>query len=117
VNVIDWTYRTEYYNERYENISVLVLHDTVTGSAEDTLNLLNKEGLSVHYIAGRNGTIYRMVNDSKRAYHAGVSDWGPLHNLNNYSVGIEIVNWGDEPFPDVQVNKNKFLVFIMLKFC
>jgi hypothetical protein len=40
---------------------MIVLHHTVTPTAIDTLNTLNARGLSVNYIADRNGTIYYMV--------------------------------------------------------
>jgi N-acetyl-anhydromuramyl-L-alanine amidase AmpD len=50
-----------------------------------------------------NFKIYRVVEDEKRAWHAGVSDWGAASSLNYESIGIEIVNHGNHPFPDEQV--------------
>jgi N-acetylmuramoyl-L-alanine amidase/AmpD protein len=47
-----------------------------------------------------------MVNTFYRAYHAGVSkDYFGRENVNNFSVGIEIVNVGNgsDPYPDAQV--------------
>ena len=49
------------------------------------------------------GKSFQMVYDYNRAWHAGAGSWGTLSDLNTYSVGIEVVNWGNEPFPDVQV--------------
>lgn len=85
-------------------VVVLVLHHTVTHSAQETLNILNARGLSVQYIAEKNGTIYQMVHDYYRAWHAGVSYWGDLSDMNSHSVGCEIVNTGDEPFPRAQMD-------------
>jgi len=59
----------------------------------------------VQYIAEKNGSLYQMVYDYNRAWHAGAGSWGTLSDLNTYAVGIEVVNWGNEPFPDVQVRR------------
>jgi N-acetyl-anhydromuramyl-L-alanine amidase AmpD len=48
--------------------------------------------------------VYQLVPDDRTAWHAGISAWKDLRNLNNVSLGIEIQNHGPpEPFPDVQV--------------
>jgi N-acetyl-anhydromuramyl-L-alanine amidase AmpD len=43
-----------------------------------------------------------------RAWHAGVSSWQGRSNLNDWSVGIELVNWnnGEDPFPEAQHQAN-----------
>uniref|UniRef100_A0A914VDN1 N-acetylmuramoyl-L-alanine amidase n=1 Tax=Plectus sambesii TaxID=2011161 RepID=A0A914VDN1_9BILA len=68
-NVVDWRSRSTYHQHR---IQVVVLHDTVTASAEETVNVLNKQNLSVHYIVEKNGVVYYLVDESERAYHAGL---------------------------------------------
>jgi N-acetylmuramoyl-L-alanine amidase len=45
-----------------------------------------------------------MLNDYLRAWHAGISRWGNLTDVNSSSIGIEIDNNGSEPFTDQQVN-------------
>ena len=50
--------------------------------------------VSSHFLINRNGKVYRLVNDNKIAWHAGKSSWGKYKNLNNNSIGIELVNKG-----------------------
>ena len=50
--------------------------------------------VSAHYLIAANGTVYQLVNESKRAWHAGKSSWRDNKQLNTYSIGIEIVNPG-----------------------
>jgi N-acetylmuramoyl-L-alanine amidase len=64
--------------------------------------------VSAHYVIDEEGQIFRLVEDHKRAWHAGVSSWGKYKNINDYSIGIEICNpghqWGYKPFPQIQMN-------------
>ncbi len=55
-----------------------------------------KHKVSCHYLIGRNGKIFHMVEDNKIAWHAGKSKWGQLKNLNSSSIGIELVNKGHQ---------------------
>lgn len=104
-SMVDWTATTHNYQaNRCVPVTHLVLHHTVTTSAQETLDILNTRGLSVQYIAGKDGTIYQMVHDYYRAWHAGTSHWGNVNDLNSHSVGVEIVNTGDEPFTKAQMD-------------
>ena len=53
-----------------------------------------KSKVSCHYLIGRTGKIVQMVNDLNISWHAGKSKWKNLKNLNERSVGIELVNKG-----------------------
>ena len=65
--------------------------------------------VSAHYLVEEDGTIYRLVPEERRAWHAGVSFWQGETDLNSVSVGIEIVNPGHEfgyrDFPDKQIEQ------------
>lgn len=50
--------------------------------------------VSSHYLIAADGIIYQLVDESKRAWHAGKSSWRSNKQLNTYSIGIEIVNPG-----------------------
>lgn len=86
---------------------VIVLHYTEQDSVEQSLETLrtrNSGGpVSSHYLVGDDGTIYQLVSDAHRAWHAGGGRWGAITDLNSASIGIEIDNDGREPFTEPQV--------------
>ncbi|HEX3664011.1 MAG TPA: N-acetylmuramoyl-L-alanine amidase [Rhizomicrobium sp.] len=90
-------------------IDILVLHYTGMRTAEDALERLcdPEAKVSAHYTIDRDGTVYRHVDESLRARHAGVSCWAGERDVNSRSIGIELVNPGHEfgymPFPDAQI--------------
>ena len=85
--------------------SILVLHYTAMASAQEALDRLCDPAAQVssHYLVGADGTIWRLVDESKKAWHAGVSSWRGRRDINVPSVGIEIDNSGTVPFPAVQM--------------
>ena len=90
-------------------IQYIVLHYTGMPDSEAALNWLcnEKSHVSCHYFIYENGRVVQLVNEEKRAWHAGQSYWQGLTDLNSYSIGIEIANPGHEfgyvPFPDKQI--------------
>ena len=57
----------------------------------------NSEKVSAHYLIDRTGTIYRLVGDAKRAWHAGLSKMPDgEEDINNFSIGIEMMRKVDE---------------------
>lgn len=61
--------------------------------------------VSAHYLIGRDGTLYQLVNEQQRAWHAGASYWGGNTDLNSSSIGIEMDNNGQEPFAEPQITR------------
>ena len=55
-----------------------------------------KSKVSCHYLINRKGLVFQMVKDNKVAWHAGKSKWKAFRNLNENSIGIELVNKGHE---------------------
>ena len=88
---------------------VVVLHYTAGKTAEGSLHTLktaNSKGpVSAHYLLGKDGTLYQLVPDDKRDWHAGDGRWGANTDINSTSIGIEIDNDGYTPYPDVQIDK------------
>ena len=90
-------------------IDMLVLHYTGMANAAAALDRLCDPAarVSAHYLVEENGTIWRLVSDERRAFHAGRSCWAGENDLNHVSIGIEIVNpgheWGYRPFPKEQM--------------
>lgn len=87
---------------------IIVVHYTEQHSVQeslDTLRSANSQGqVSAHYLIGANGEIYQLVDDSKRAWHAGSGRWGTITDLNSASIGIELDNDGKTPFAQAQIN-------------
>ena len=72
----------------------IVLHYTST-DFEHSLELLSRGEVSSHYLIDRApAKIYRLVDENRRAWHAGESEWQGRTWLNSSSIGIELVNPG-----------------------
>ena len=73
----------------------VVLHFTGESLA-DSLHILTRQAVSAHYLIGDESppVVYRLVDESQRAWHAGDSAWQGHAQLNASSIGIEIVNPG-----------------------
>lgn len=90
-------------------IDMLVLHYTGMQSAEAALDRLcdPESKVSAHYVVEEDGAVWRLVQEERRAWHAGVSFWLDETTLNTVSIGVEIVNpgheWGYRPFPEAQM--------------
>jgi N-acetylmuramoyl-L-alanine amidase len=97
------------FDERALPVSMIVLHYTGMPDCEGALaRLCSAEAkVSCHFLIDEDGTIYRLVDETKRAWHAGKSHWRGVTDVNSASVGIEIVNPGHEfgyrEFPDEQI--------------
>lgn len=92
------------FDERRPNF--VIIHATSNDTAEYALRTLTDpvRRVSSHYLIGRDGGIFQLVDERARAWHAGESKWGATTDLNSVSLGIELDNNGDEPFPDVQIS-------------
>ena len=97
------------HDERKLPVSIIVLHYTGMPDAQSALDRLAspESRVSCHYLIDEDGTVYRMVEEERRAWHAGKSSWRGTRDVNSASVGIELVNPGHEfgyrPFPDEQI--------------
>lgn len=79
-------------------IQYIILHYTAADLSR-SLDLLTKGNVSSHYLISQKGTVYQLVEDDKRAWHAGLSSWQGRTFLNNSSIGIEMVNLGYKETP------------------
>ena len=84
----------------------VIIHFTGQDSAAQTLKTFTvvRTQVSAHYVIGRDGHVYHMLNDYLRAWHAGVSRWGSITDMNSCSIGIELDNNGSEPFHPEQIS-------------
>lgn len=99
------------WNERPHGtvIDTVVIHYTGMRSGEEALERLCDPlaEVSAHYLIEEDGRLFKLVEEEKRAWHAGVSAWRGRENLNHTSIGIELVNPGQEfgyrDFPEAQI--------------
>ncbi|MFC7670304.1 N-acetylmuramoyl-L-alanine amidase [Hymenobacter humi] len=94
---------TTNFNLRKPNY--VVIHHTAQDSTAQTLKTftLPRTQVSAHYVIGRDGQVFHMLNDYLRAWHGGAARWGNDTDINSTSIGIELDNNGLEPFAEPQV--------------
>lgn len=90
-------------------IDMLVLHYTGMKDGARALDRLTDAAaqVSAHYVVDEQGQVFQLVDETMRAWHAGKAFWRGHTNINQRSIGIEIINPGHEfgyrPFADVQM--------------
>ena len=86
------------FDERKLPVSMIVLHYTGMQDGESAIARLRDPDatVSAHYVVAEDGTILRLVDEERRAWHAGKAFWRGIVDVNSASVGIEIVNPGHE---------------------
>jgi N-acetylmuramoyl-L-alanine amidase len=91
------------FDERRPNF--VILHHTSDDDTDEALVTLTDPArkVSSHYLIGRDGKIYYLVDELARAWHAGESYWGGDTDLNSASIGIELDNNGEEPFAEAEI--------------
>lgn len=90
------------------NLLVIILHATAGSDAGAESWMMNKEAkVSAHLHIRRDGTAVRLVHDKDRAWHAGVSNYKGITDVNSCSIGIEIGNMNDgkEKYSEAQYLK------------
>ncbi|RIJ18232.1 N-acetylmuramoyl-L-alanine amidase [Henriciella mobilis] len=103
------------FDDRRFPVSMLVLHYTGMQTGEAALERMcdPEASVSAHYMVWESGDIVQLVDEDKRAWHAGVSRWQGEEELNSRSIGIEIVNGGHDwrledgrlpPYPADQID-------------
>lgn len=101
-------------------VDMLVVHYTGMLSAAAALERLSdaEARVSVQYCIDEDGRIYRLVAEDLRAWHAGISYWRGKTDINDRSIGIEMVNPGHEfgycPFPARQMDAFRELALDIL---
>lgn len=90
------------------DVTTIVLHSTVIPTLEATTERFQTPSAEVssHFTVGKDGSIVQNVSTFARAWHAGKSwDAAGRNNVNDYSIGIEMVNLDDgkDPYTDAQI--------------
>ncbi|WP_316015541.1 N-acetylmuramoyl-L-alanine amidase [Roseobacter sp. HKCCA0434] len=110
----DLTYRSPNHNDRPDGAvpRVIVIHYTAMDSAEAAMERLCAEEfkVSAHWLICERGKAYAMVDEERRAWHAGIGRWRDWEDVNAVSIGIELANLGDRPFPQAQMQALERLI-------
>jgi len=96
------------WDERALPVSMVVLHYTEMEHDDALQRLTDPEAkVSAHYFISEQGEVVRLVDESKRAWHAGRSYWRGVRDVNSASVGIELDHPGHalgyREFADAQI--------------
>lgn len=84
---------------------LVVLHYTaMTSAAAARARLCDPAAeVSAHWLISESGVTELLVPEAFRAWHAGAGSWGGVTDVNSRSIGIELANGGDAPFPEPQM--------------
>ena len=88
--------------------TLIVLH-TTEAPAKSSLNKLSERG-EAHYCVVEDGTVYRIVDRNREAFHAGRSMWNGKEDCDEYTIGIEVVGYHNKAVTLQQIAALKELV-------
>lgn len=86
----------------------IILH-TTEAPARSSLNKVSDRG-ECHYCVTEDGTVYRIVDRDREAFHAGRSMWNGRTDIDKYSIGIECVGYHDKQMSLIQLYAIRDLV-------
>ena len=98
---------------RRKSTNFIILH-TTEAEAASSLRKLSRNG-EAHYCVDRDGKVYRIVNRDRVAYHCGTSMWNGRRNLDEVSIGIEVVGYHDRALTSAQYTAIRELVLNLQK--
>ena len=93
--------------------NLIILH-TTEAHAKSSLNKLRERG-EAHYCVPEDGTVYRIIDRDRVAFHAGRSMWNGKEDCDEFSIGIEVVGHHDKPVSLSQIAALKELVAALQK--
>lgn len=92
-------------DRRGRRVELVVLHATNMPTAEAARARLCDPSaeVSAHWLIAEDGTTDALVPEDRRAWHAGAGSWRGEGDVNSRSIGIELANPMDRPFPEPQM--------------
>ena len=92
-------------DRRGKRVDLVVLHYTAMPTCAAALERLCDPvaEVSAHYLIDADGTLLSLVDEGARAWHAGAGSWRGEGDVNSRSIGVELANPGDRPFPEPQM--------------
>ena len=114
-------YKSPNYNSRNNSkIQLIIIHYTALKNTLDAVSCLCKreKKVSSHYLISQNGTVYNLVDDKFRAWHAGQAFWQGITDINSVSIGIELdysPSGKNNKFSSKMINSLKKLILKLQK--
>ncbi len=114
-------YKSPNYNSRNNSkIQLIIIHYTALKNTLDAVSYLCKreKKVSSHYLISQNGTVYNLVDDKFRAWHAGQAFWQGITDINSVSIGIELdysPSGKNNKFSSKMINSLKKLILKLQK--
>ena len=87
---------------------LIVLHTTEAAEHGSLIKLCDRG--EAHFCVTEDGSVYRIVDRDREAFHAGRSMWNGKEDVDKFSIGIECVGYHDKAMPMVQIDAIKKLV-------
>lgn len=111
---ISWGFK----NSSDRGIDTIVLHSSYNAlggdeyDPEKLIGIYKSYNVAPHYVIGRKGDIYKLVDDEDIAYHAGISKMPSdgRRNVNNFSIGIELINNKEDEYDKEQYEALQYLI-------
>lgn len=104
--------------KRKSDVDMIVLH-SVAMSLDDAVEQFKKFRVSCHYMIDEDGSIWQLTSQTKVAWHAGISKWRGMEDINSRSIGIEICSssLGQDPFSlEQQKSVFKLLRYLVKRY-
>lgn len=108
-------------DRRAAPIDMVIIHYTGMKTGQEALERMcdPEAKVSAHYMIEEDGRLFQLVDEDKRAWHAGVSEWDGRTDINSHSIGIELVNpgheWGYREFTLAQIDTLEALLAELYK--
>ena len=108
------TYKSKNFNTRSKKsiIKFIIIHYTAIKDFNESLEHLCdlKKKVSSHFVISKHGDIYKLVNENKRAWHAGKSSHEGRENFNDFSIGIELEGTSNSSYEKEQYDTLKDVI-------
>jgi len=100
--------RSPNFGDRRDGLTpeLAVIHYTAMESCAAAARALcdPARAVSAHYLISETGAVMALVDEDKRAWHAGAGEWGGRGDVNSRSIGIELANTGATPYAAAQMD-------------
>lgn len=107
------------FGERRDGLrpTLIVLHYTAMQTAREALDRLcdPEHEVSAHYLISERGDLWQLVDESRRAWHAGAGSWAGAADINSRSIGIELANDGQSPFAAPMMDRLEALLLCVME--